>query len=65
VTSEARRNPLTDPLLTPENSALLIIDYQPPQVMSIRSMDSELMVKNAVSTIKVAKVFGREWCTPR
>ena len=31
------RDPKTDHLLTPENSALLIIDYQPIQVHSITS----------------------------
>ena len=33
------RDPKTDHLLTPENSALLVIDYQPIQVHSIASMD--------------------------
>ena len=33
------RDPKTDHLLTPENSALLVIDYQPIQVHSITSMD--------------------------
>ncbi len=28
MTSAARRDPVTDALLTPENSALLVIDYQ-------------------------------------
>ena len=31
------RDPKTDHLLTPENSALLVIDYQPIQVHSIAS----------------------------
>ena len=38
MASEAIRNPHTDQLLTPENSALIVIDYQPVQVSSIRSM---------------------------
>ena len=33
------RDPKTDHLLTPQNSALLVIDYQPIQVHSIASMD--------------------------
>ena len=33
------RDPATDYLLTPQNSALIIIDYQPTQVNSIKSMD--------------------------
>jgi hypothetical protein len=30
MTSEPRRDPVTDPLLTPENSALIVIDYHHP-----------------------------------
>lgn len=41
MTSEAIRDPLTDHLLTPQNSAFVIIDYQPTQVNSIRSMDHD------------------------
>jgi hypothetical protein len=29
MTSEAVRDPVTDHLLTPQNSALVVIDYQP------------------------------------
>ncbi len=54
MTSEAIRNPRTDHLLTPENSALIIIDYQPVQVSSIRSMPREELVFNIVSTTKAA-----------
>jgi hypothetical protein len=39
MTSEPVRDPLADHLLTPQNCALIIIDYQPVQVRSIRSMD--------------------------
>ncbi len=38
MTSEAIRNPQTDQLLTPRECRLIIIDYQPIQVSSIRSM---------------------------
>jgi nicotinamidase-related amidase len=54
MTSEKIRNPQTDQLLTPENSALIIIDYQPVQVSSIRSMPREELVFNIVSTAKAA-----------
>ena len=54
MASEAIRNPQTDHLLTPENSALIIIDYQPVQVSSIRSMPREELVFNIVSTTKAA-----------
>ncbi len=58
MSSETRRDPRADHLITPENAALLVIDYQPSQVGSIRSMDSQLLVKNVVSTVKIAKAFG-------
>ena len=54
MASEAIRNAQTDHLLTPENSALIIIDYQPIQVSSIRSISREEMVFNIVSTAKAA-----------
>lgn len=58
MSSEPIRNPQTDHLLTPENSALIIIDYQPIQVSSIRSMPREELVFNMVSTAKAAVNFG-------
>ncbi len=39
MTSQPMRDQVEDHLLTPKNSALLIIDYQPLQVSSIASMD--------------------------
>jgi nicotinamidase-related amidase len=58
MTSAAIRDPLADHLITPQNAALLLIDYQPAQVASVRSMDHELLVKNAVSTVRTIKAFG-------
>jgi len=58
VTSAPVRDPLADHLLTPENAAFLFIDYQPNQLATIRSMDSALLLKNAVSTVRAIKVFG-------
>ena len=57
MTSEARRDPLSDHLLTPENAAFIIIDYQPVQVSSIRSMNQEELVFNIVSTAKAAITY--------
>ena len=54
MTSEARRDPIADQLLTPENSAFIVIDYQPIQVGSIRSMSQDELVFNIVSTAKAA-----------
>jgi nicotinamidase-related amidase len=57
MTSAPVRDPLADHLITPQNAALLLIDYQPTQVASVRSMDHELLVKNAVSTVRTIKAF--------
>jgi nicotinamidase-related amidase len=57
MTSEPRRDPLTDPLLTPENSALIVIDYQPSQVAAVNSMDRELLTRNIISVAKLAKLY--------
>lgn len=54
----AVRDPVADHLITPQNSALLVIDYQPTQLQSVRSMDHDLLLKNAISTVKLAKLFG-------
>src|ERR1700689_234098 len=58
MTSAPIRDPLADHLITPQNAALLLIDYQPAQVASVRSMDQGLLVKNAVSTVRTIKTFG-------
>jgi nicotinamidase-related amidase len=58
MTSAPVRDPLADHLITPQNAALLLIDYQPAQVASVRSMDHELLVKNAVSTVRTIKAFA-------
>ena len=58
MTSAPVRDQLSDHLITPQNSALLLIDYQPTQVASVRSMDHGLLVKNAVSAVRTIKTFG-------
>ena len=52
------RDPLGDHLLTPENAALVVIDYQPSQFAAVRSMDRDLLLENIVSTAKTANAFG-------
>lgn len=54
MTSEAIRDPRKDHLLTPQNSAFIVIDYQPIQVSSVRSMDQKELVFNIVHTAKAA-----------
>jgi nicotinamidase-related amidase len=51
------RDPVADHLLTPQNAALLVIDYQPSQFAGVRSMDHDLLLENIVSTVKIAKAF--------
>jgi nicotinamidase-related amidase len=58
MTSAPVRDPLADHLLTPQNAALLLIDYQPSQLAAVRSMDRDLLVNNAVSTLRTIKTFG-------
>ncbi len=58
MTSESQRDPITDHLLTPENSALIIIDYQPVQVGSVASMDRRELVLNIVDVARAAKLYG-------
>jgi nicotinamidase-related amidase len=57
MTSAPIRDPLADHLLTPQNAAFLIIDYQPSQLAGVHSMDSALLLKNAVSTVRTIKAF--------
>ncbi len=57
MTSAPVRDPLSDHLITPENSAFLLIDYQPQQLVAVRSMDRALLVKNAVWTVRIIKTF--------
>jgi nicotinamidase-related amidase len=58
MTSAPVRDPLSDHLITPQNAALLLIDYQPSQLAGVHSMDRDLLVKNAVSTVKTIKTFA-------
>jgi nicotinamidase-related amidase len=58
MTSAPRRDPLNDALLTPENAALVIIDFQPVQVASIVSMERRDLVSNVVSVARTAQLFG-------
>jgi nicotinamidase-related amidase len=50
MASNPIRDPLGDYLLTPQNAALVVIDYQPLQFAGVRSMDRDLLRENIVST---------------
>src|SRR6202047_1816231 len=58
MTSQPIRDPPADHLITPQNAALVLIDYQPSQFGTVRSMDQDLLRKNIVSTVKTARAFG-------
>ncbi|MEV4141956.1 hydrolase [Dactylosporangium sp. NPDC049742] len=58
MVSLPKRNPEKDHLLTPENAALVIIDYQPPQIYTVRSMDTGRMVNNIIALARLARVFN-------
>jgi len=58
MTSEPIRDPVTDHLLTPQNAALVVIDYQPSQVQAVTSMDRDLLVDNMVSVARLANTFA-------
>lgn len=58
MSSEPIRDPGKDHLLTPQNAAFIIIDYQPVQVNSIASMDRQLLINNIVGTAKAAVAYG-------
>ncbi len=57
MSSEPVRNPAIDPLLTPQNAALGVIDYQPAQINSIKSTDHEQLVANIVAVVKTARAY--------
>jgi nicotinamidase-related amidase len=57
MTSEPIRDPVTDHLLTPQNAALVVIDYQPSQIQAVRSIDHDLLVDNIVSVARLAETL--------
>jgi nicotinamidase-related amidase len=58
MASEPIRNPQFDHLLTPENCAFIVIDYQPIQVSSIRSMNQKELVFNIAHSVKAVKNYN-------
>ena len=58
MTSLPIRDQVLDHLLTPKNAALVIIDFQPIQVRSIKSMDHDLLVHNVVRVARLATLYG-------
>lgn len=52
------RDPATDHMLTAQNAALVIIDFQPVQVASIASMNKRLLVANVTAVARIARLYG-------
>ncbi|HEV7495571.1 hypothetical protein [Baekduia sp.] len=52
------RDQVGDYLITPQNAALVLIDYQPSQFATVRSMDPDLLRKNIISTVRAVSAFG-------
>ncbi|MEU3821982.1 isochorismatase family protein [Streptomyces sp. NPDC030392] len=46
-----------DHLLSPENAALALIDYQPEQVGTVRSIDQDLMMLNVTAVARAAAAY--------
>ncbi|MFI9824791.1 isochorismatase family protein [Streptomyces sp. NPDC052013] len=46
-----------DHLLSPENAALVLIDYQPEQVGTVRSIDQDLMMLNVTAVARAATAY--------
>ena len=52
------RDPRADHLLTPQNAALVIIDFQPVQVSSIQSRPKRELVANISALARIGKLYG-------
>jgi nicotinamidase-related amidase len=52
------RDPKTDALISPENSVLAVIDYQPVQIHSVNTENTGRMLKNLLAVCKAATVFN-------
>ena len=57
MTTEVKRDPKTDHLLTSENAALVLIDYQPGLVDGVNSQTKERLINNVVALTKAANLF--------
>ena len=57
MSSYSMRDQKNDHLLTPENAALIIIDYQPVQVNTVHSTSRKSMVENMITLAKLAMAF--------
>lgn len=54
---EPIRDPRSDRLLTPENCAVVLIDYQPEQYRTVTSSSAEEINLNVIALCKLAKAY--------
>lgn len=54
---EPIRDMASDPLLTPENCTVVLIDYQPEQVATVRSSSIEDIMLNVKAVVKLARAY--------
>ena len=52
------RDPLNDPLVTPQNAVLAMIDYQPEQYAGVRSVGHDELLAHVTMLGRVATTFG-------
>jgi nicotinamidase-related amidase len=51
------RDPIKDHLLTPQNAALIIIDFQPVQISSVASRSKRELVANITALARIGKLY--------
>ena len=52
------REPSEDPFISPSNSALVLIDYQPHILMGVKNIDHKVLMNNTIGLIKSAVHFN-------
>lgn len=57
MTTQITRDPKTDHLLTPENSALILIDFQPGLIDGTKSVSRHILVNNVLALAKTGSLF--------
>ena len=56
--ARSTRASAAEALLTPDNCALMLIDYESQMFFGVQSIDRQLLIQNTVGLAKAAKVFG-------
>ena len=57
-TGTPHRDAKEDPFISPTNSALVLIDYQPHIMMGVRNIDHDELISNTTGLVKSAVHFG-------